>query len=96
MKTIAQKKTTFSFLQPIRNWIDNLRIDRLDLAYSICKLIPAQCPFEREIYLGNLKILLIPPMCKFNPLYEELVGLRFKALCYLADECGEDISHLLA
>ncbi|MFY8175362.1 Mo-dependent nitrogenase C-terminal domain-containing protein, partial [Planktothrix agardhii] len=24
--------------------------------------------------------------------YEELVYLRFQALCYLADECGEDIS----
>jgi hypothetical protein len=25
-------------------------------------------------------------------LYEEVVGLRFKAMCYLADVCGEDIS----
>lgn len=96
MKTIAQKNRTFSFLQPIRNWIENFRIDRIDLAYSICKLIPAQCPFEREIYLGSRKIIQIPPMCKLNPLYEELVGLRFRALCYLADECDEDISQFLA
>lgn len=96
MNTIAQKNTNLSLLQPIRNWIDNLRIDRMDLAYSICKMIPAQCPFEREIYFGNRKLLQIPPMCKLNPLYEELVGLRFRALCYLADECGEDISQFLA
>ncbi|MGB3239872.1 MAG: Mo-dependent nitrogenase C-terminal domain-containing protein [Geitlerinemataceae cyanobacterium] len=96
MNTIAQKNTNVSLLQPIRNWIDNLRIDRVDLAYSICKMIPAQCPFERDIYVGNRKLLHIPPMCKLNPLYEELVGLRFRALCYLADECGEDISQFLA
>jgi hypothetical protein len=27
-------------------------------------------------------------MCKLNPLYDELVGLRFKALCYLVDNRG--------
>nr|WP_317110593.1 Mo-dependent nitrogenase C-terminal domain-containing protein [Chroococcidiopsis sp. SAG 2025] len=31
-------------------------------------------------------------MCKLNPLYEQVVALRFKALTYLADECGEDVS----
>jgi hypothetical protein len=40
----------------------------------------------------RLRIDNIPPMCKLNPLYEEVVGLRFRALCYLADDCGEDIS----
>ena len=33
----------------------------------------------------------IPPLCKLNPVYEEVVYLRFRALCYLADCCGEDI-----
>ncbi|MEH1922571.1 Mo-dependent nitrogenase C-terminal domain-containing protein [Nostoc sp.] len=56
------------------------------------KAIPAQCPFERDITLFGRKLLHIPPMCKLNPLYEEVVGLRFKALCYLADECGEDVT----
>jgi hypothetical protein len=31
-------------------------------------------------------------LCKLNPLYEQLVGLRFRALSYLADDCGEDVS----
>ncbi|MDE5116162.1 MAG: nitrogenase, partial [Trichodesmium sp. St2_bin2_1] len=26
------------------------------------------------------------------PLYNELIHLRFRALCYLADVCGEDIT----
>ncbi|MDY7024694.1 MAG: Mo-dependent nitrogenase C-terminal domain-containing protein, partial [Cyanobacteriota bacterium] len=34
----------------------------------------------------------IPPLCKLNPVYDELISLRFRALCYLADECGEDIT----
>ncbi|MBE9017387.1 hypothetical protein IQ272_14835 [Chroococcidiopsidales cyanobacterium LEGE 13417] len=32
------------------------------------------------------------PLCKLNPLYEQVVALRFKALTYLVDECGEDLS----
>lgn len=96
MNSIVPKNPHFSLLQPLKNWLDNFSIDRLELAYSICKLIPAQCPFEREIYLGDRKLFHIPPLCQLNPLYEELVSLRFRALCYLADECGEDISHLVA
>jgi hypothetical protein len=55
-------------------------------------LIPAQCPFERDICVLGRCFLHIPPLCKLNPLYEQLVALRFRALCYLADECGQDIS----
>ncbi|NJN23641.1 MAG: nitrogenase, partial [Acaryochloridaceae cyanobacterium RL_2_7] len=40
-------------------------------------------------------IVHIPPMCKINPLYEQLVGLRFRSLSFLADECQEDISAYL-
>ena len=54
-------------------------------------MIPTQCPFERDISLFGRTIVSIPPLCKLNPLYEELIGLRFRALCYLADDCGEDI-----
>ena len=40
--------------------------------------------------LGHISVH-IPPLCKLNPLYEEVVGLRFRALCYLADECNENV-----
>ena len=30
-----------------------------------------------------------------NPLYEQLVGLRFRALSYLADDCDEDVSEYI-
>lgn len=83
---------TFDPLQPLRQWVDKVEVRNPQLAHRLCKLIPAQCPFERDIKLFGRTLFHIPPMCKLNPLYEEVVGLRFRALCYLADECGEDIS----
>ncbi|MDJ0796603.1 MAG: Mo-dependent nitrogenase C-terminal domain-containing protein [Calothrix sp. MO_167.B12] len=80
------------FLFPIRQWLNSLEVHNVELAHILCKLIPAQCPFERDITLFGRKLFHIPPMCKLNPLYEEVVSLRFKALCYLADDCGEDIT----
>ncbi len=78
--------------RPIRDRIENLKIDTPALAHRICKLIPAQCPFARTVQIFGRTILTIPPLCKINPVYEELMVLRFRALSYLADECGEDIS----
>ncbi len=82
----------FDMLRPLRNWLDSLKISNPQLAHQLCKLIPSQCPFERDLNLFGRTLVHIPPMCKLNPLYDEVVMLRFKAMCYLADECGEDIS----
>lgn len=79
-------------LHPVRQWMESREINNPKLAHFLCKLIPAQCPFERDIKLFGRKFFHIPPMCKLNPLYEQVVGLRFKALCYLADQCGEDVT----
>jgi len=81
----------FYGLYPIRQWLNNLEINNVALAHFICRMIPTQCPFERDISLFGRTIVSIPPLCKLNPLYEELIGLRFRALCYLADDCGEDV-----
>lgn len=79
-------------LRPLRQWLDSIEISNSALAHRICQLIPSQCPFEREVKLLGRTIVRIPPMCKLNPLYNEVVALRFRAICYLADTCGEDIS----
>ncbi|MBH8561861.1 nitrogenase [Nostoc sp. CENA67] len=79
-------------LRPMRDWLDGLDIEDPRVARFLCKMIPSQCPFERDVVLFGHKIVHIPPMCKINPLYEQLVGLRFRALSYLADKCGEDVS----
>ncbi|HAC62735.1 MAG TPA: nitrogenase [Cyanothece sp. UBA12306] len=93
---ISQKiPSSFSFpdlFKPLRNWLDNQEIRNEALAHRLCRLIPSQCPFARDINLFGRVILSIPPLCKLNPLYEELMNLRFRALCYLAEEIGEDIS----
>lgn len=79
-------------LDPLRDWLDGLDIQDPRVARFLCKMIPSQCPFERDVTLFGHKIVHIPPLCKINPLYEQLVSLRFRALSYLADECKEDIS----
>lgn len=81
----------FDLLHPLRNWFENVDVRKPELARLICKLIPSQCPFEQDVVLFGRTVAHIPPMCKLNPLYEQFVGLRFRALCYLVDECGEDI-----
>ncbi|PLS68461.1 MAG: nitrogenase [Cyanobacteria bacterium M5B4] len=79
-------------LTPVKNWLDHLEIKEQRLARFLCRAIPAQCPFERDVVLFGKKIMHIPAMCKLNPLYDQLIGLRFRSLSYLADECGEDVS----
>ena len=92
MTSFTQFKSQHDFLFPIRQWLDSQEVRNPKLAHFLCKMIPAQCPFERDIVVFGRKLFHIPPMCKLNPLYEQVVTLRFKALCYLADECGEDIT----
>lgn len=90
--SLLQTLRRIDVLLPLRQWLDRLEIKNSDLAHRICQFIPAQCPFERDIKVFGYTLLHIPPLCKLNPLYEQFVGLRFRALCYLADDCGEDIS----
>jgi len=83
---------TFDWLHPLRSWINSIEVQQPTLAHRICRLIPSQCPFERDIQFLGRTLFHLPPLCKLNPLYEEVVALRFRALCYLADECGEDVT----
>jgi hypothetical protein len=88
----SPSKPGWDILQPLRQRVESIQVRDRQLAHRLCKLIPSQCPFERDVKLFGKTLFHIPPMCKLNPLYEEVVGLRFRALCYLADECGEDVS----
>ncbi|MBE9229708.1 Mo-dependent nitrogenase C-terminal domain-containing protein [Phormidium sp. LEGE 05292] len=99
---IPRGRPGFDILFPLRQWVDNLKVSdsRRDreanrkLAHFLCKFIPCCCPFERDVtLLGHT--FHIPPLCKLNPLYYEFVSLRLRALCYLADDCGEDVSQYL-
>lgn len=92
MTTFTQMCQKHDLLYPIRKWLESIEIHNRKLAHFLCKLVPSQCPFERDVVIFGRKMFHIPAMCKLNPLYEQIVTLRFKALCYLADECGEDIT----
>ena len=84
------------FINSLKNrvcqWLDTIEVHDPKLARLFCKSIPARCPFERNIKFFGRQILHIPPLCKLNPFYEQVVSIRFKCLCFLADECGEDIT----
>jgi len=80
-----------NFWNQMRQYLDAIEIHNPQLARFLCQIIPAQCPFERHINCLGYH-LRIPPLCQLNPLYEQLMGLRFKCLSFLADKCGEDVT----
>lgn len=82
---------SLNLLQLLRSHIDQIEFHNPESARWVSKTIPSQCPFARDIKIFGRKVAHIPPLCKLNPFYEQLVGLRFRALCYLVEECGEDI-----
>jgi hypothetical protein len=83
-------RSKVDLLAPLRNWLDRITIHHPRFARLICRLIPCRCAFERDIRVFG-KTYHIPALCKLNPLYDELIGLRFRALIYLTDVCGEDV-----
>lgn len=87
-----ESKSGVDVLHPVKDWLEGMEIKDPRLARFVCKVIPPQCPFERDINLFGRTIAHIPPLCKLNPLYEQFTMLRFRSLSYLADDCGEDVS----
>ncbi|MCP9832770.1 MULTISPECIES: Mo-dependent nitrogenase C-terminal domain-containing protein [unclassified Cyanobium] len=79
-------------LDALRHWMDDLDPSDPEVARFLVRLIPAQCPFERDVKLFGWKLVHIPPMCKINPLFDQLMALRFRCLCRL-EEGGEDSHH---
>ena len=92
IEAIDRPAADYEPLKPMQEWLDHLDVRDARLARFLCQMIPSQCPFERDVTLFGRKLVHIPPMCQLNPLYEQLVGLRFRALSYLADDCREDVS----
>ncbi|MEM7757624.1 MAG: Mo-dependent nitrogenase C-terminal domain-containing protein [Cyanobacteria bacterium P01_A01_bin.40] len=87
-----KSKAGIDVLHPVKDWLEGMEVKDPRLAKFVCKVIPPQCPFERDINLFGRTVAHIPPLCKLNPLYEQFTMLRFRSLSYLADECGEDVT----
>ena len=81
-----------TLLEPLRQWMDDIQPTDPAVARFLVRLIPAQCPFERDVTLFGRKVVHIPPMCKINPLYDQLVGLRFRCLSRLEEVGGPETS----
>jgi hypothetical protein len=88
---INSNSKNFDLFAPLRQRINLIEVNDPRLAHLLCKLIPAQCPFARQIKLLGRTLFTIPPLCKINPLYDELMALRFRAISFLAEEWGEDV-----
>ncbi|EKV00064.1 Mo-dependent nitrogenase-like protein [Leptolyngbya sp. PCC 7375] len=88
---LEQTSQRTSLLGTLRRWINQIQVTNSRTAHLICRVIPSHCPFERDISLFGYTIH-IPALCRLNPVYEEIVDLRLRALTYLMDACGENIS----
>ncbi len=90
MNSFNKDRLNSNLLNQIRYQLDRLEIHNSNLAKLLCKIIPSNCPFEKTVKILGRTLFQIPPLCKINPFYEQIVGLRYKCLLYLVDECGED------
>jgi Mo-dependent nitrogenase C-terminus len=86
----AWLKRSQLLLRGLYFYILNQAFNDPNLAHWVCRLVPAQCPFERDVSVLGREFH-IPAFCKLNPFYESLVALRFRALSYLSEDCGEDV-----
>jgi hypothetical protein len=73
----------FDLLTPLRNWLDRIEIRDIQTAKTICRLIPASCPFERDFKLFGRTLFHIPSLCHLNPFYEDIITLRYRAEIFL-------------
>lgn len=87
---IPRKRRGLDILAPLRKLVDAIEVKNVKFGHFLCQLIPCTCVFERDVTLFGRKFH-VPALCKLNPLYDEFVGLRFRALSYLAD-AGEDVN----
>ncbi|MBC7883805.1 MAG: nitrogenase, partial [Anaerolineae bacterium] len=69
-------------VRKLRLWLDAYVFTDQETAQLVFRLIPATCPFARRVRIFH-KVIVIPPLCKFNPVYEQLVHLRIRAMAYL-------------
>jgi hypothetical protein len=77
-----------SVLEWLRHWLNSIEVQGSRQALWIVRLIPASCPFERDIRLGS-HTFHIPALCRINPLYEEIIALRLRAAAYLAQNSSQ-------
>ncbi|MBW4696453.1 MAG: Mo-dependent nitrogenase C-terminal domain-containing protein [Aphanocapsa lilacina HA4352-LM1] len=74
-------------VRKLQQWLDAYVFTDKQTARLVCRLIPATCPFARRVRLFG-RVFAIPPLCKINPVYEQLAHLRIRAVTYLDPDPG--------
>lgn len=70
----------YSLISAFKEALNNFEFTNKDRAERFVKLIPNSCPFAREVKAFGKTIVNIPPLCKINPLYEEIMMLKFRTI----------------
>ena len=91
-ETCCDSDDSAGLLDHLKAWLDGLDPSEPAVARFLVRLIPDQCPFERDVRLFGHKLVHIPPMCKINPLYDQLIALRLRCLTLLAEWEAEGAS----
>ena len=55
---------------------------RNKLITFLAKVLPDSCPFAIRIVIFGVYLFTIPPACKLNPLYEEIMTKKLELLGY--------------
>ena len=76
------------WLSFLKTQIDRVQINSSAQAQWICKLLPSSCPFERNFTLFGHSFHS-PALCQLNPLFPQLMLLRYKALTYIASNSAQ-------
>jgi len=69
-------------LRSVRHWLDALEVREPRVARLLCKLIPAQCPFERDIKLFG-KSLSYATVVQAQPALRTISWPTLRSMCYL-------------
>lgn len=77
------KRFAKNLKQLLQQAIEAIEIRSPQTARLICSLIPNSCPFARTVEVFGRQLFSIPPLCHVNPLYEDLIALRYRALIFL-------------
>ena len=72
--------------------IEKLALEK-EWAADFIKSLPSKCPFERQFWIGETLIMFVPALCRFNPLFRQLMRLKVKLLSTTEENSSEKIKN---
>ncbi|MEM1370005.1 MAG: Mo-dependent nitrogenase C-terminal domain-containing protein, partial [Cyanobacteria bacterium P01_H01_bin.15] len=56
----SPRRPSLDIFRPIRRKLDGYNVKTPKIAHFLCGIIPAQCPFERQLQIGGRTLVKIP------------------------------------